>query len=309
LFTHPHQLGDVVELSQLRAFIAVTVDLHFGRAAERLHLAQPYLSRTIRALEEDLGAPLFRRTTRRVELTAAGSALVEPARRMLAVSEEARASVAAAHQGRSGRVRISFAGPSSHVTVGQLARAVREEHPLIDLDFLPGRYGTAAVSELLRREADLALARFTEPPVGVASRSVQRDLCVVAVPTRHRLASAAKVRFADLRDEPFVAFPESFGSAVRSIFVTRCQAAGFTPVFAQSAPDSWTSVALVSAGVGMHFTTASAVAHLPLDGVHICEIADAVPPIHVYLIWRQDDPDPALHRVLRTSEAVLPSAG
>jgi DNA-binding transcriptional LysR family regulator len=81
------------------------------------------------------------------------------------------------------------------------------------------------------------------------------------------------------------------------------------PVFAQTAPDSWTSVALVSAGVGMHFTTASAVAHLPLDGVRIREIADDVPPIQVYLLWRQDDDDPALHCVLRTSEALLPDAG
>jgi DNA-binding transcriptional LysR family regulator len=299
----------VVDLSQLRAFVAVAEDLHFGRAAERLHLAQPYLSRTIQALEGDLGAPLFRRTTRRVELTAAGSALVERARGMLALGEEARASVAAAHQGRSGRVRIGFAGPSAHVAVGQLARAVREHHPLIDLEFLPGRYGTAAVAEVLRREADLALARFAEPPAGVASRSVARDRCVVAVPTGHRLADAETVRFADLRDEPFVAFPDSFGSAVRSVFVARCQAAGFTPAFAQSAPDSWTSVALVSAGVGVHFTTASAVAHLPLDGVHICEIADAVPAIDVYLIWRRDDDDPVLNRVLRTSETALPDAG
>jgi DNA-binding transcriptional LysR family regulator len=106
---------------------------------------------------------------------------------------------------------------------------------------------------VLRRDADLAIARFAEPPAGVASRSVARDRCVVAVPTGHRLAGFGEVRFADLRDEPFVAFPESFGSAVRSVFVARCQTAGFTPVFAQTAPDSWTSVALVSAGVGMHF--------------------------------------------------------
>jgi DNA-binding transcriptional LysR family regulator len=295
-----------VDLSQLRAFVAVAEDLHFGRAAERLHLAQPYMSRTIRALEGNLGTPLFLRTTRRVELTPAGSALLDRARRMLALEEEARASVLAAHQGRTGRVRIGFAGPSAHVAVGQLARAVRAEHPLIDLVFLPGRYGTTAVAEVLRGETDLAIARFAEPPPGAASRSVARDRCVVAVPMGHPLSGGGQLRFADLRDEPFVAFPESFGSAVRSAFVARCQASGFTPVFAQTAPDSWTSVALVSAGVGLHFTTASAVAHLPLEGVRICEIADDVPLIRVYLVWRRGDDAPALQRVLRTSEAVLP---
>jgi DNA-binding transcriptional LysR family regulator len=297
-----------VDLHQLRAFDAVAAELHFGRAAERLHLAQPYLSRTIRALEEDLGAPLFRRTTRRVELTAAGAALVEPAHRMLALGEEVRAAVTAAHEGRSGRVRIGFAGPSAHLAVGTLARAVRERHPLVDLDFLPGRYGASAVADLLHHDSDLAIARFAEPPAGVSSRAVARDRCVVAVPAAHRLAEGDPLRFADFRDEPFVAFPESFGSAVRAVLVARCQALGFAPRFAQTAPDSWTSIALVAAGVGLHFTTGSAVQNLPLDGVLIREVADPLPPITVYLIWREGDDDAVLQRVLRTSKEVLPDA-
>jgi DNA-binding transcriptional LysR family regulator len=297
-----------VDLHQLRAFHAVAAELHFGRAAERLHLAQPYLSRTIRALEEDLGAPLFRRTTRRVELTAAGAALVEPAHRMLALGEEVRAAVTAAHEGRSGRVRIGFAGPSAHLAVGTLARAVRERHPLVDLDFLPGRYGASAVTDLLHHESDLAIARFAEAPAGVSSRAIARDRCVVAVPAAHRLAEGDPLRFGDFRDEPFVAFPESFGSAVRAVLVARCQALGFAPRFTQTAPDSWTSIALVAAGVGLHFTTASAVQNLPLEGVRIREVADPLPPITVYLIWRAGDDDAVLQRVLRTSEEVLPDA-
>jgi DNA-binding transcriptional LysR family regulator len=298
-----------VDAGQLRVFLAVAEDLHFGRAAERLHVAQPYLSRTVRALENELAASLFVRTTRRVTLTPAGSALVEHARAMVAADSAARTAVAAAHQGRSGRVRINFAGPSAHGIVGQLARAVRERHPLIDLEFLPGRYGTAAVAELLRNEADLALARFTEPPAGVHSRVVARDRCVVAVPANHPLADRDRLRFGDFRYEPVVAFPEAYGSAVREVFVDRCHAAGFTPTFAQAAPDSWTSVALVSAGVGLHFTTASAVAQLPLDGVVIQEIADPVPPILVHLLWRRTDDNPALAHVLDTAEELLPEVG
>lgn len=117
------------------------------------------------------------------------------------------------------------------------------------------------------------------------------------------------MRFADFRDEPFVAFPESFGSAVRAVLVGRCQALGFTPRFAQTAPDSWTSIALVAAGVGLHFTTAGAVENLPLDGVRIRELADPLPPVTVFLIWRAGDDDPVLQRVLRTSEDVLPDVG
>lgn len=294
-----------MDVRQLRAFLAVAEDLHFGRAAARLHLAQPYLSRTIRALEDDLAAPLFYRSTRRVELTPAGHALIAHAVAMVAADDRARAAVTAADQGRSGRVRLSFAGPSAHGIVGQLARAVRERHPLIDLEFLPGRYGTTAVAELLRDEADLALARFTEPPAGVRSQVVARDRCVVAVPAGHRLAHRDTLGFGDFRDEPVVAFPESYGSTVREVFVDRCHAAGFTPTFAQAAPDSWTCVALVSAGVGLHFTTASAVAQLPLDGVVIRELADPVPPILVHLLWRATDDNPALRHVLDTAAVFI----
>lgn len=296
-----------MELHQLRAFTTVAEELHFGRAAERLHLAQPYLSRTIRALEEDLGTPLFRRTTRRVELTAAGAALLEPATRMLALEQEARSAAVAAHEGRSGRVRIGFAGPSAHVAVGALARAVRERDPLIRLEFLPGRYGASAVDDLFHHDSDLAIARFIGPPAGVASRGFATDRCVVAVPAGHRLAHRAAVRFEDFRDEPFVALPESAGSVVRSLLVARCQALGFAPRFAQTAPDSWTSLALVAAGVGLHFTTASAVSHLPREGVHVAEIADPLPPITVFLLWRDGDVDPALARVLETAQDVLPT--
>jgi DNA-binding transcriptional LysR family regulator len=295
-----------MDAQRLRVFVAVAEELHFGRAAQRLHLAQPYVSRSVRALEADLGAEVFRRTSRTVELTSAGAALVPHAHALLARAEEARAAVAAARDGRSGRVRISFAGPSAHIAVGALARAVRERHPLIDLEFLPGRYGTAAVAELLADESDLALARFAQPPVGVASRSVARDRCVVAVPVGHRLADAEELWIADLRDEPVVAFPESFGSAVRAMFVERCRTAGFAPRFTQFAPDSWTATALVSAGVGLHFTTASAIAHLPLEGVRVREIADPLPAIGVFLAWRPDDDSSVLHRVLRTAEEVLP---
>lgn len=298
-----------MDAQRLRVFVAVAEELHFGRAAQRLHLAQPYVSRSVRALEADLGAEVFRRTSRTVELTPAGAALVPHAHALLARAEEARAAVAAARDGRSGRVRISFAGPSAHVAVGALARAVRERHPLIDLEFLPGRYGTAAVAELLADESDLALARFAQPPAGVAGRIVARDRCVVAVPVGHRLADTDELWIADLRDEPVVAFPESFGSAVRAMFVERCRAAGFAPRFTQPAPDSWTATALVSAGVGLHFTTASAIAHLPLEGVRVCEIADPLPSIGVYLAWRGDDDSPVLHRVLRTSMDVLPGDG
>jgi DNA-binding transcriptional LysR family regulator len=292
---------------QLRVFLAVAEDLHFGQAAERLHLAQPYLSRTVRALEKELRAPLFTRTTRRVELTSAGRALIEPARAILGIYDEAREAVRAAHHGLSGRVRLAFAGPSSHAMVGRLARAVRQRHPLIKLELQPGRYGATAIRDLVDNNTDLAIARFVSPPAGVQSRGIARETCVVVLPADHPRAEASEVSLADLRDESFVAFPEAYGSAVRTMLVEQCQAAGFAPTFVQESPDSWTSVALVAAGVGLHLTTDTAVSHMPLDGVRIVRVTEQTPPVFVYLLWRRDDREPALAHVLATAHELLPT--
>lgn len=291
----------------MEAFRAVAEELHFGRAAERLHLAQPYLSRTIRSLEADLGAPLFDRTTRRVELTPAGRALLEPATAISRMAELARSEVESAHRGDGGRVRFSFAGPSSQAMVGKLARTVRERYRRIDLAVRPGRYGPMAVRELLERGTDLAIARFEHPPLGVESRAVTSERGVLAVPADHPVAAARSVSFAELRDEPFIALPEAFGSAVRTLFVGCCHKAGFVPDIVQMAPDSWTCVALVAAGVGLHFTTDSALEQMTLDGVRAVAIEDQAPPIRGYLTWRSGDRDPALAKVLEVSERVLPT--
>lgn len=298
-----------MELRQLEIFRAVAEELHFGRAAERLHLAQPHLSRTIRALEADLGTPLFDRTTRRVELTAAGRALLGPSAALLRLAAQVRSDVEAAHRGERGRVRLSFAGPSSQAAVGTVARAVRERHHRIDLMVRPGRYGPIALRELRDNTTDLAIVRFQQAPPGVGSRLLDEERGVLAVPAGHPLAGEREVSFADLRDEPFIALPEAVGSVVRAQFVSCCHTAGFAPEIVQTASDSWTCVALVAAGVGLHYTTDSALRQMTLDGIRVAALADDVPPIFSYLVWRVGDRDPALAKVLGIADEVLFRAG
>ena len=188
---------------------------------------------------------------------------------------------------------------------------MRERYRRIDLTFRPGRYGPTVVRELAEQATDLAIARFEHAPPGVESRAVARERGVLAVPSGHPVAGAASVCFADLRDEPFITLPEAFGSAVRAMFVSGCHAAGFAPYIVQTAPDSWTCVALVAAGVGvgvgLHFTTDSAVRQMTLDGVRIVPLTEEIPPVFGYLLWRTGDDDPALGKVLRISEQVLPT--
>lgn len=286
-------------------FLAVAEELHFGRAAARLNVTQPHLSREIRALETDLGGALFDRTTRRVELTAAGEALREPATEVLRQDGHARADVEAALRGDRGRVRLSFAGPSSQTLVGVLARTVRERHRDIDLAVRPERYGPLALRELREKATDLAIVRFEQAPTGVDSRLLGQERGVLAVPAGHRLADRSEVSFAELLDEPFITLPESVGSIVRSQFVSCCHNAGFAPKIIQTAPDSWTCVALVAAGAGLHYTTDSALRPMTLDGVRVVALADEVPPVFTYLVWRSGDRDAALARVLGIADEVL----
>ena len=109
------------------------------------------------------------------------------------------------------------------------------------------------------------------------------------------------------QQDAFNTLPEAFGSAVPAIFVSGCHAAGFAPDIVQTAPDSWTCVALVAAGVGLPFTADSAIRHMTLDGVHIVPLAEEIPPVFSHLLWRTGDRDPALARVLDLSEQVLPT--
>jgi DNA-binding transcriptional LysR family regulator len=296
-----------METAQLEAFRAVAEELHFGRAAARIRVAQPYLSRRIRALEADIGAPLFDRTTRRVELTPAGQALAESVSELLDLHVSVRAAVVAAHRGEYGRVRCSFAGPSSQGMIGRLARAVRERHEHVDLVFLAGQYGANAIQDLLGGTTDLVIARLDHGYSGVRSRPVSRERGVLAVPLDHHLADSPAVGFADLRGEAFVTLPESAGSIVREQFMTLCHRSGFAPNVVQVAPDSWTAVALVAAGVGLHFTTDAASVNLSLDGVRIIELTDELESIFVHLAWRADDASPLLARVLEISERTLPT--
>src|ERR1043165_1161838 len=144
----PYRRG--VELKHLTGFVAVAEELHFGRAAERLHIAQSPLSQQIKLLERDLGVKLFDRTTRTVRLTSAGQALVEPARRLLADASAVRRTVRAAHLGEVGRVSVGFAGASSYAALPLLTRAVTSQLPGIELVLEGQTYS----GEALRRGTD-----------------------------------------------------------------------------------------------------------------------------------------------------------
>ncbi|MGO0575503.1 LysR family transcriptional regulator [Ornithinimicrobium panacihumi] len=296
-----------MEIQHLRAFIAVAEELHFGRAAARLHMAQPPLSRAIKQLERELGAQLFERTTRSVRMTAAGEALVRPAQQVLEDLNVARSIVASAGSGVSGRVRVGFAGASSHRPVARLAREVRHQYPGIDLVFSSLTFAGEGVRQLMDGQLDVAIVRWDQTPPGLRFRPVLKERRLVAVPLDHELAGQDSVTMADLKDEAWVTLSSDPPPYLYNMLMRMALDAGYTPRIAQHAPDSWTTMALVSAGVGIALTFDSVLGSIAAPEVHLLTIAGEDDSVWAYLAWRQDNSNPALLRVLEVSRDALPT--
>ncbi|WP_068398230.1 LysR family transcriptional regulator [Kribbia dieselivorans] len=294
-----------MELRHLEGFIAVAEELHFGRAAARLHMAQPPLSQQIKLLERDLGAVLFERSTRSVRLTPAGEALLGPARDVLAAAGVARRSVRAAVAGEVGRVTIGFAGASSYDALPRLTREITAQLPGIDLVLRSQTYSGEALGQIASGDLDLGFVSYVERP-DVSMRVISREELVVALPSSHRLALHETIDLAELAGEPFVTFPAAHGSAIHEATLRHCLTAGFAPRVAQEAPDAYNLLTLVGAGVGVALVVDSA-RHIQLEHVAFRRLHGPAIILPIALAWRANAASTALQRVLEVAEEVLPT--
>lgn len=293
-----------MDIAQLRAFLAVAEELHFRRAAERLHMAQPPLTRTIKLLERELGTTLFDRNTRSVALTPAGQAMLEPAREVMEALRRATEAAHSAERGEVGLVRIAFAGVSTHPLVATLARQVRSGRPGIELELSSQNFALSAIQKLAKRETDIALGRWDVVPHGIAAQVVVTDSLVLAVPATHWLAEIGEASFARLHDERFVSLPAHEGSVLADRLRRLAQTHRFVPQVAQVAPDTQTALALVSAEVGCLLTLASVAANLSDPHVTFIPVAareaGGLPDVHLRAAWREDERSPAVLAVRTT---------
>ena len=296
-----------MDFQQLRLFIAVAEELHFGRAAEKLHMAQPPVTRGIQQLERELGTKLFDRSTRSVRLTAAGQALVQPAREVLSAVQRARRVALAAGRGEVGRVTLTYAGASTHVLVGVLAREVRRHHPGIELGLYSQSFALPALGRVLRMEMDLGLGRWDVIPADIRTRVVADEHLVIAVPASHRLADTDGVHMVELAGEPFVALPPHEGAVLGDRLRRLSHGAGFEAEIVQIAPDSWTAMALVGAAVGCSLTLSSVAENVTDSNVRFVRVLDDTLPVQLRLAWRADNDNPALTAVLALTEQVWPA--
>lgn len=288
-----------MELRHLRYFAAVAETCHFGRAADRLHMAQPALSQSIRQLEAELGASLFTRTTRQVSLTPAGEFLLDEARRVLQAVDDSTDGVRRVAEGRKGLARLGFTGTAAFTQLPFIARTLRRELPEVALE-VHGDLLTPDQCEGLREGTlDLAVLRPPATEDGLVVRTIEAEPLVLALPADHRLADVATIAVTDLRREGFVLYK---AAAINEAVLRACRDAGFTPRREHEAPGTAVLLALVAAGLGVALVPGSARA-VPLEGVVFREVEGAG-TVELALAWRQE-PSALVSTVL----SVLDDAG
>lgn len=291
-----------MELRHLRYFLAVADELHFGRAAARLHISQPPLSQQIRQLEEELGFELFQRTRRRVRLTDAGRVFGEEARALLERLGRATAAARRVARGETGSLDVGFVASATYAILPRLYRRFRERHPGVSLTL--SEMSTAEQVEALREgRIQVGLARSPVGDETLAAEPLRDEPLALALPSRHRLAARRSLALASAADEPFVLFPRQPRPGWVDVVQAACRGAGFRPIVAQEVLELSTAVTLVAAGVGVALVPESAQA-LRVAGVAYRPLRSPAPTTRLVALHRADDRRPVVERFLAVAREV-----
>ncbi len=284
-----------------------------GRAADRLRLAQPTLSRQIAALEQDLGAELFTRSHRRLQLTTAGEVFLAHAREILQRAATAKRDAGRAARGELGTLRLGFVQSATYDVLPRLVGSFRSRFPdvrvdarfLTTLEQLPAlRSGELDAGLLRPQQPDLAGARTDSSTfAGLELQVIGQDPMVVVLPAAHPLAAEPMISLAALADDPFVMYTKEAGSTGYDVIIDHCRRAGFTPNVVQHALDAPTIVAMVAAGLGVSVLISPTP---PFDPALVAyrPVTDDLPTWDLALAWRSENPSAPLAQFRALAESI-----
>ncbi|SFU83692.1 transcriptional regulator, LysR family [Polaromonas sp. YR568] len=290
-----------MDLRQLSYFVAVAEELSFSRAAVRVHISQPPLSRQIAKLEEELGAVLLARSSHEVTLTPAGHALLDEARRLLAQAGGIKDVVARAQRGETGSLRIGFVGSTLYTSVPALLSRYRQLYPQVAVSV---QQATVAKQTVMLKNGDIDIGIIRQPitDAKLVTRSLFKEDFMVALPAHHRLAGQQAVALKALADEDFVFFSRSEAPAIHEQLRRMCEAAGFSPRIVQEVYPMSTVVGLVAAGVGIAIVPES-MQRLRMQHVLYRDLLGTKAKTEFFLAWRADNDSQTLKGFLEMKAA------
>jgi DNA-binding transcriptional LysR family regulator len=283
------------DLNQLRCFVVVAEELHFGRAAVRLNMTQPPLSRQIQVLEHITGVKLLERTSRVVRLTAAGRSFLPEARRILKLSDSATRVAQRIASGKMGSIKIGFTAAASYSFLPHLVKLCRTILPEVDLS-LREMVSAEQLEALGSGQIDIGLLR---PPVarpGYQAVRVAKETLMAAVPEGHHLLRKGEITLADFDDEPFIMYSPYESRYFHDLLATQFNKAEILPRYVQHLGQIHSVLSLVRAGLGVGIVPQAA-ASLNFAGVTLCELpVDPPEPVELLMVWRKDSENPLLPR-------------
>lgn len=298
-----------MDVRQLRHFVTLAETLHFGKAAARLGMTQPPLSQSIRALEQDLGAPLFARTRRSVALTTFGEQWLPHVRTALAGVNALGDIARGILSGEAGRLDLSFVSTADYSILPALVQRFRRAYPEVDL-VLTEATSDVQVAALLEGKGQIGIVipdRAAPLPDPLAYRQLVSEPLVAAVPeswlAQGRIAPAREhLPAAAVIASPLIVFPRRVAPSFHDLVTGYYAAHGSNPRVAQYAIQMQTIISLVSAGMGIALVPAS-LRHLARSGVCYLPLEDEAPLLETGIVWRRDDTAPTLGNFLRMIEA------
>ncbi|BAZ47816.1 LysR family transcriptional regulator [Nostoc sp. NIES-4103] len=286
-----------MELRHLRYFVTLAEELHFGRAAERLHIAQPPLSQQIQQLEKELGFELFHRTKRNVQLTEAGQVFLGEVQQILRQLQQAIQVGQQTSRGEVGQLVVGFVSSAAYNILPNILRSFRNCVPGVRLEL----HELTTDQQLQWLQSGRLDVGFVRPPVEEDTLNweiIFQESLMVALPEKHWLANQSDVCLTSLANEPFILFPRILAPGLYDLIISLCQQAGFSPTVTQEAIQMQTIVSLVAAEMGVAIVPAS-LQNLQRTGVVYQNIQESTPKVAIAIIWRRNQTSPTVQRFLK----------
>ena len=305
-FTAPRTMK--LDSRQLRYFVAVAEELHFGRAAERLHMSQPPLSQQIRQLETQLGVQLFQRSPRGVQLLPAGEVLLSQAHSIYAELERTVELVQSTARGDRGLLRLGYTAASAFTLLPSLIRAFKKHCPHVEV-VLMELLSSEQAEALAQQRLDVGLLRPFRHHAELCAQTLVQEPMILALPADHPLAALPQVQVSQLHGQPLIGFTRTEARYLQELVDDMLTAAGAQPHVAQRATQPHTMLSLVSSGLGVAIVPQAA-AQAPVKGVvyRTLQTQSVAPMAIVQLAWRANDERPLLRNFLEIARDVAASA-